>query len=80
MVCYVHSYRRLNYIEGCPFARFFHADNISTYEKISRFQPPRVMKEKLKSCSIEEGEQCEFNKHFGTEAGLAKLEAIVHLK
>nr|POE67157.1 hypothetical protein CFP56_60184 [Quercus suber]POE95777.1 hypothetical protein CFP56_39318 [Quercus suber] len=36
---------------------FFHEGNISTYEKLSRFQPHRVMKDKLKPCStIEEGQ------------------------
>ena len=114
MVCYVCSYKRLNCVDGCPFARYFHEDNISTDERISKFQPPHEIKEMLMSCSLEEGrncighlladaeakilnlelcnpckflevydclgEQCEFHKHFDTEASLAKLVAIVNLK
>ncbi|KAF3965829.1 hypothetical protein CMV_010014 [Castanea mollissima] len=43
-------------VDGCPFARYFHEDNISTYEKISRFETPYEIKEMLKSCSLEEGQ------------------------
>ncbi|KAL0002167.1 hypothetical protein SO802_015948 [Lithocarpus litseifolius] len=57
MACYVCHYKKLNCIEGCPFARFFDEGNISTYDKISRFQPHHVLKEWLRPCSMEEGQR-----------------------
>ncbi|KAL0002169.1 hypothetical protein SO802_015950 [Lithocarpus litseifolius] len=57
MACYVCHYKKLNCTEGCPFARFFDEGNISTYDKISRFQPYHVLEEWLRPCSMEEDQR-----------------------